>query len=210
MCNHKPGLSSCSVFSVLGRRTSRGKGCRFRRQQPTRLRRTFPASSRADRKFKSSWMDCSRPMGPPRCRMGLSSTLATQSREAKTKLSLADLPKEGGEYLLALDVQPDGTVSNKRNFAKFKIVTERPNGTPDVRFGGDGLAIDSQEPTENPFSSSPAARSTRSRCSQRVTRVGRNRLAAVSRLFKKCRRRRPDNNGVVDIHTCQDRIVDSQ
>jgi gluconolactonase len=71
--------------------------------------------------------------------------VATQSREAKTKLSVADLPKEGGEYLLAFDVQPDGTVTNKRNFAKFKIVTERPNGTADVRFGGDGLAIDNQD-----------------------------------------------------------------
>ena len=71
--------------------------------------------------------------------------VATQSRQAKTKLSVADLPKEGGEYLLAFDVQPDGTLRNKRNFAKFKIVTERPNGTPDLRFGGDGLAIDSQD-----------------------------------------------------------------
>jgi gluconolactonase len=71
--------------------------------------------------------------------------VATQSREAKTKLSVADLQKEGGEYLLAFDVQPDGTVTNKRNFAKFKIVTERPNGTADVRFGGDGLAIDNQD-----------------------------------------------------------------
>ena len=71
--------------------------------------------------------------------------VATQSRVAKTTLSIADLPKEGGEYLLAFDVQPDGTVTNKRNFAKFKIVTERPNGTADVRFGADGLAIDSQD-----------------------------------------------------------------
>ena len=71
--------------------------------------------------------------------------VTTQSREARTKLSIADLPKEGGEYLLAFDVQPDGTVRNKRNFAKFKIVTERPNGTADLRFGGDGLAIDSQD-----------------------------------------------------------------
>ena len=70
--------------------------------------------------------------------------VATQSREAKTKLSIADLPKEGGEYLLAFDVQPDGTLKNKRNFTKFKTVTERPNGTPDLRFGADGLAIDSQ------------------------------------------------------------------
>jgi gluconolactonase len=63
---------------------------------------------------------------------------------AKTTLSRADLPKEGGEYLWAFDVQPDGTLKNQRNFAKFQIVTERPNGTPDLRFGGDGLAIDAQ------------------------------------------------------------------
>ncbi|MBI3048813.1 MAG: SMP-30/gluconolactonase/LRE family protein [Acidobacteria bacterium] len=70
--------------------------------------------------------------------------VATQSRVAKTRLSLADLPKEGGEYILAFDVRPDGTVTNQRNFARYEIVTERPNGTPDVRFGGDGLAIDAQ------------------------------------------------------------------
>jgi gluconolactonase len=71
--------------------------------------------------------------------------VATQSRMAKTTLSIADLPKEGGEYILAFDVQPDGTVKNRRNFAKYEIVTQRPNGTPDVRFGGDGLAIDGQD-----------------------------------------------------------------
>jgi len=71
--------------------------------------------------------------------------VATQSRVAKTTLSIADLPKEGGEYILAFDVQPDGTVKNRRNFAKYEIVTQRPNGTPDVRFGGDGLAIDGQD-----------------------------------------------------------------
>ena len=71
--------------------------------------------------------------------------VATQSRVAKTTLSIADLPKEGGEYILAFDVQPDGTVRNKRNFAKYEIVTERPNRLPDVRFGGDGLAIDGQD-----------------------------------------------------------------
>jgi len=68
--------------------------------------------------------------------------VATQSREAKVRLSRADLPKEGGEYIWAFDVQPDGTLKNQRNFARYEIVTERPNGTPDVRFGGDGLAID--------------------------------------------------------------------
>jgi gluconolactonase len=70
--------------------------------------------------------------------------VAPQSREAKTKLAVANLPKEGGEYLWAFDVQPDGTVKNQRNFAKFQIVTERPNNVPDLRFGGDGLAIDAQ------------------------------------------------------------------
>jgi gluconolactonase len=71
--------------------------------------------------------------------------VATQSREAKTTLSMADLAKDGGEYILAFDVQPDGTVRNKRNFAKYEIVLERPNGLPDVRFGGDGLAIDGED-----------------------------------------------------------------
>jgi gluconolactonase len=71
--------------------------------------------------------------------------VATQSRVAKTTLAMADLAKDGGEYILAFDVQPDGTVRNKRNFARYEIVTERPNGLPDVRFGGDGLAIDGQD-----------------------------------------------------------------
>jgi gluconolactonase len=58
--------------------------------------------------------------------------VATQSRVAKTTLSTADLPKEGGEYILAFEVEPNGTVKNRRNFA-------------DLRFGGDGLAIDGQD-----------------------------------------------------------------
>lgn len=70
--------------------------------------------------------------------------VATQSRVAKARLSIADLPKEGGEYIFAFDVQPDGTLMNQRNFAKYEIVTERPNGAPDLRFGGDGLAIDAE------------------------------------------------------------------
>ena len=41
-------------------------------------------------------------------------------------------------------MQPDGTLTNHRNFARYDIVTERPNQTPDVRFGGDGLAIDAR------------------------------------------------------------------
>ena len=70
--------------------------------------------------------------------------VATQSRVAKTTLSIADLAKEGGEYLWAFDVQPDGTVKNQRNFARYQITTQRPNDTPDLRFGGDGLAVDAQ------------------------------------------------------------------
>lgn len=70
--------------------------------------------------------------------------VATQSRVAKTTLSIADLPKEGGEYLWALDVQPDGTLKNQRDFARYEIVTHRPNGTPDLRFGGDGLTVDAR------------------------------------------------------------------
>jgi len=70
--------------------------------------------------------------------------VATQSRVAKARLSRADLPKEGGEYIWAFDVQPDATLTNQRNFVRYDIVTERPNGTPDVRFGGDGLAVDAE------------------------------------------------------------------
>ena len=46
-----------------------------------------------------------------------------------------------GEFLLAFDIQPDGTVSNRRNFAKYESVTRGANG---ISSGADGLAIDSQ------------------------------------------------------------------
>ena len=49
-----------------------------------------------------------------------------------------------GEYLLAFDVQPDGTLKNQRNFGKYKSATI-PNH-PDPRMtednGADGMAID--------------------------------------------------------------------
>ena len=49
-----------------------------------------------------------------------------------------------GEYLLAFDVQPDGSLRNRRNFGKYKSVTIP--GHPDPRMtednGADGLAID--------------------------------------------------------------------
>jgi gluconolactonase len=46
-----------------------------------------------------------------------------------------------GEYLLAFDVQPDGTLRNRHNFAKYEGVTRTPTR---ITSGADGLAIDSQ------------------------------------------------------------------
>ena len=50
-----------------------------------------------------------------------------------------------GEYLLAFDVQPDGRLTNQRNFGKYKSLTIA--GSKDPRLaednGADGLAIDS-------------------------------------------------------------------
>jgi gluconolactonase len=45
-----------------------------------------------------------------------------------------------GEYLLAFDVQPDGNVRNRRNFAKYDGAAKSATG---VTSGADGLAIDS-------------------------------------------------------------------
>jgi gluconolactonase len=46
-----------------------------------------------------------------------------------------------GEFVLAFDIQPDGTVRNQRNFAKYESVTRTASG---VSSGADGLAIDGQ------------------------------------------------------------------
>ena len=46
-----------------------------------------------------------------------------------------------GEYLLAFDIQYDGTLTNRRNFAKYEGVTKSENGTAS---GADGLAVDSE------------------------------------------------------------------
>jgi len=45
-----------------------------------------------------------------------------------------------GEYLLAFDIKPDGTVGNRRNFAKYPTVNKTPAGA--FNSGADGLAID--------------------------------------------------------------------
>jgi gluconolactonase len=44
-----------------------------------------------------------------------------------------------GDYLIAYDIQPDGTLRNKRNFAKYVGVT-REGGQ--ITSGADGLAVD--------------------------------------------------------------------
>jgi gluconolactonase len=44
-----------------------------------------------------------------------------------------------GEYLLAFDAQADGTLTNRRNFAKYQGASSGPNG---ITSGADGLAID--------------------------------------------------------------------
>ena len=46
-----------------------------------------------------------------------------------------------GEHLLAFDVQADGTVRNRRNFAKYEGVTQTATG---ISSGADGLAIDNE------------------------------------------------------------------
>jgi len=45
-----------------------------------------------------------------------------------------------GEYLLAFDVQPDGSLTNRRNFAKYNGLT--PNAAGVVSSGADGITID--------------------------------------------------------------------
>ena len=46
-----------------------------------------------------------------------------------------------GEYLLAFDVQPDGTLTNRRNFGRYEGVTKTDTG---VASGADGLAVDNE------------------------------------------------------------------
>ena len=46
-----------------------------------------------------------------------------------------------GEYLIAFDVQPDGTLRNRRNFFKYWGVTKEPER---IVSGADGMAIDSE------------------------------------------------------------------
>jgi gluconolactonase len=52
------------------------------------------------------------------------------------------LNNAGGEYLLAFDIQADGRLTNRRNFAKYEGVTANAQGV--VNSQADGLAIDSE------------------------------------------------------------------
>ncbi len=47
-----------------------------------------------------------------------------------------------GEYLLAFDIQPDGKLTNRRDFAKYEGV--KPNDQGVIASGADGLAVDSE------------------------------------------------------------------
>lgn len=52
------------------------------------------------------------------------------------------LNNSAGEYLIAFDVQPDGTLTNRRNFAKYEGVKPNAAGVP--QSGADGLTVDSE------------------------------------------------------------------
>ena len=47
----------------------------------------------------------------------------------------------GAEHLIAFDVHPDGSLTNRRNFATYLNMQKGPNG---MASGADGLAVDSQ------------------------------------------------------------------
>jgi gluconolactonase len=52
------------------------------------------------------------------------------------------LNNSAGEYLIAFDVQPDGSLTNRRNFAKYEGVKPNAAGVP--QSGADGLTVDGQ------------------------------------------------------------------
>ncbi len=60
------------------------------------------------------------------------------SRDEKTLY----VNNSNGEYLLAFDIKPDGTLGNRRNFAKYDGVTKNEAGA--FVSGADGLAIDAE------------------------------------------------------------------
>jgi gluconolactonase len=70
--------------------------------------------------------------------------VTTQGREPRTALTAENLKTDEGNTLLAYDIQNDGSLRNRRVFATYEFIHQRPEALPDQRFGGDGLAIDGQ------------------------------------------------------------------
>ena len=60
------------------------------------------------------------------------------SRDEKTLY----VNNSNGEYLLAFDIKPDGTIGNRRNFAKYQGGSKNASGV--FVSGADGLAIDNE------------------------------------------------------------------
>src|SRR5437870_13410408 len=48
-------------------------------------------------------------------------------------------------YMLAFDINADGTLRNRRNFAVYEGRSKRPNDLPGIVTGADGLIIDSED-----------------------------------------------------------------
>lgn len=71
--------------------------------------------------------------------------VTTQGRQPRVALVPENLKTDGGNSLLAYDIQPDGTLRNRRVFATYQFIHQRPEALPDQRFGGDGITIDSRE-----------------------------------------------------------------
>ena len=70
--------------------------------------------------------------------------VTTQGRQPRAALTRENITTDGGEDLLAFDIQPDGSLKNRRIFSKYEFIHQRPEALPDQRFGGDGLAVDNQ------------------------------------------------------------------
>ena len=64
----------------------------------------------------------------------------TLSRDEKALF----LNNTNGLYMLAFDINPDGTLRNRRNFAVYEGRSKRPNDLPGIVTGADGLIIDSE------------------------------------------------------------------
>jgi gluconolactonase len=62
------------------------------------------------------------------------------SRDEKTLF----LNNTNGLYMLAFDINPDGTLRNRRNFAVYEGRSKRPNDRPGIVTGADGLVMDSE------------------------------------------------------------------